>query len=49
MEHKVTSLRLPVSERHVESAVNSSGRNWVLVSVSQSAPNEPMFLFWRRD
>jgi hypothetical protein len=28
---------------------SGSLRNWVLVSVSQSAPNEPMFLFWRKD
>jgi hypothetical protein len=50
MEHKVTALQPPIREHHVASAVSSAaGRGWVLVTVSQSAPNEPMFLFWRKD
>lgn len=50
MEHKVTILAAPVKDHQVQSALSSyrvSG--WTLVSVNQSAPNEPMFLFWRKD
>jgi hypothetical protein len=50
MEHKVTALQPPIREHHVASAVsNTTGRGWILVTVSQSGPNEPMFLFWRKE